>query len=392
MTQLLIRLFVKNSDHTDDPRVRSSYGTLTGVTGIICNVLLFVSKLIIGIASGSLSITADAVNNLADASSSIMTMIGFFLSKKPADEEHPYGHARFEYLSGLAVAALILVIGVQLAMNSVEKIITPTRVEFSWALVVVLVLSIGVKLWLAVFNSSIGKRISSTALLATAADSRNDVISTGAVLVAALAEYFANVSLDGYIGFIVALFILYNGVDIAKQTIKPLLGAPPDEELVKMVRDDILRYDPRILDIHDLMVHDYGPGQRFASVHAEIDYNEDSMDAHELMDNIERMFQEKHNIHLVIHYDPVITDDEELNRARAFVLERLREIDERLSIHDFRMVRGMNHSNLIFDMVVPKELEGQEKDIQKKLDASLQTGNMRYYTVITFDTQSFNRI
>ncbi len=392
MTKLLIRLFIKNAEQTEDPAVRSRYGTLAGVTGIICNVLLFAAKLIIGILSASLSITADAVNNLADASSSIMTMVGFHLSKKPADDEHPYGHARFEYLSGLGVAALILVIGFQLAKDSVDKILHPTPVEFSWALVVVLVLSIGVKLWMSVFNKQIGVRISSTALIATAADSRNDVISTAAVLAAALLEYFFNLSMDGYIGFCVALFILYNGVDIAKQTIKPLLGEPPDQELVRMVNDEIMGFDPRILAIHDLMVHDYGPGQRFASVHAEIDYNEDPMDAHELMDNIERMFQEKHRIHLVIHYDPVITDDEELNKAKAFVTDRLNEIDPQLSIHDFRMVRGASHTNLIFDMVVPKELEGHEKEIQRKLDASLQTGDMRYYTVITFDSKSFNRM
>lgn len=391
MTNLLVRLFVKNREKVEDPGVRGAYGTLAGAVGIVCNLLLFVAKLIIGTISGSVSITADAVNNLSDASSSIVTLIGFRLAQKPEDEEHPYGHARIEYLSGLAVAALILIIGVQLAKSSFEKILHPEAVEFSVALVLVLVLSIGVKLWLAIFNRDLGKRISSTSLIATAADSRNDVISTGAVLAAAVIAQVTGWNLDGYIGFLVALFILYSGVEIAKETISPLLGAPADEELVHMVKNEVLHYDDRILGVHDLMVHDYGPGQTFASIHVEVDRNEDVMEIHNMIDNIERMFLQDHHIHLTIHYDPVVTDDAEVRRMREKVDQKLREIDPRLSFHDFRMVVGPEHTNLIFDVVVPYEMRCQEEEIQRKLEEALQEPGQRYYLVLTFDAESFNR-
>lgn len=392
MTDILVRMFVKNYKDCENPKVRSAYGTLAGIVGIICNVFLCGSKLVIGTLSGSVSITADAVNNLSDASSSIVTLIGFYLSKKPADEEHPFGHARFEYLSGLAVAALILIIGFQLAKSSIEKIIHPSPVEFSAALVVVLCISMAVKLWMAFFNRKIGKRISSTSLIATSADSRNDVITTGAVLLAAIIAEISGLNLDGFIGTAVAVFIILSGISIAKETIKPLLGAPADDELVKLVADEMTGFDEKILGIHDLMVHDYGPGQRFASVHAEIDYKVNVLEAHDLLDNIERMFATKHNIQMVIHYDPIVTDDEELNEMKAFLREKLALIDERLKIHDFRMVRGTEHTNLIFDMVIPKDLEDSAQEIKKQLDELLHGVDEKYYTVITFDTQSFNRM
>ncbi len=391
MTNLLVRLFVKNREQVEDPGVRGAYGTLAGAVGIVCNLLLFAAKLIIGTISGSVSITADAVNNLSDASSSIVTLVGFRLAQKPEDEEHPYGHARIEYLSGLTVAALILIIGVQLAKSSFEKILHPEAVDFSVALVLVLVLSIGVKLWMALFNRDLGKRISSTSLIATAADSRNDVISTGAVLAAAVIAQVTGWNLDGYIGFLVALFILYSGVEIAKETISPLLGAPADEELVHMVKNEVLHYDDRILGVHDLMVHDYGPGQTFASIHVEVDRNEDVMEIHNMIDNIERMFLQDHHIHLTIHYDPVVTDDAEVRRMREKVDQKLREIDPRLSFHDFRMVVGPEHTNLIFDVVVPYEMRCQEEEIQRKLEEALQEPGQRYYLVLTFDAESFNR-
>ena len=391
MTNLLVRLFVKNREQVEDPGVRGAYGTLAGAVGIVCNLLLFAAKLIIGTISGSVSITADAVNNLSDASSSIVTLVGFRLAQKPEDEEHPYGHARIEYLSGLTVAALILIIGVQLAKSSFEKILHPEAVDFSVALVLVLVLSIGVKLWMALFNRDLGKRISSTSLIATAADSRNDVISTGAVLAAAVIAQVTGWNLDGYIGFLVALFILYSGVEIAKETISPLLGAPADEELVHMVKNEVLHYDDRILGVHDLMVHDYGPGQTFASIHVEVDRNEDVMEIHNMIDNIERMFLQDHHIHLTIHYDPVVTDDAEVRRMREKVDQKLREIDPRLSFHDFRMVVGPEHTNLIFDVVVPYEMRCQEEEIQRKLEEALQEPGQHYYLVLTFDAESFNR-
>lgn len=391
MTDILVRMFIKDYQNIEQPNVRGAYGTLAGIVGIFCNLVLFAAKLVIGTVSGSVSITADAVNNLSDASSSIMTLVGFRLAQKPEDEEHPYGHARIEYLTGLAVAALILIIGVQLAKSSFLKILHPEPVEFSAALVIVLVLSICVKLWMALFNRTLGKRINSTSLIATAADSRNDVISTGAVLIAAIIAHVSGWNLDGYIGCLVAVFILYSSIEIARETISPLLGEPADAELVHMVKHEVLHYDDRILGVHDLMVHDYGPGQTFASIHVEADRNEDVMEIHDMIDNVERMFLEKHRIHLTIHYDPVVMDDQEVSRMRKKVGEKLQEIDDRLSYHDFRMVTGPEHTNLIFDVVLPYELVGQEKEIQQRLEELLQEEHMRYYTVITFDAASFNR-
>lgn len=390
MTGILIKLFVKDSENVKDPKVRGVYGTLAGIVGIICNIILCAGKMFVGIISGSVSITADALNNLTDATSSIVTLIGFQLAKKPADEDHPFGHARFEYLSGLAVAAMILIIGFQLAKSSIEKIINPTDVNFTKALGIVMIISILGKFWLYLFNRKIAKKISSTSISATADDARNDVITTNAVLIGIVIAQVIGINLDGYIGVVVSLFIFISGINTAKETISPLLGAPADEELVKMISDNMLEYDSRILGIHDLMVHDYGPGQRFASVHAEIDRNEDVMSAHELLDNIERMFLEEHRIQMVIHYDPIVTDDQELNKMKAVILEEIAEIDEKFRIHDFRMVKGNEHTNLIFDMVIPRSYEGKQLEIKAMLDKKLSEYEHKYYTVITFDFESFN--
>lgn len=391
MTNLLVRLFIGSGGDTEDPEIRGKYGTLAGIVGILCNVLLFAGKLVIGTISGSVSIRADAVNNLSDASSNIVTLVAFRLARKPEDAEHPYGHARIEYLSGLAVAAMILLIGVELAKESIGKILHPEPVAFSWALVTVLVMSILIKLWMAVFNSSLGKKIKSTSLAATAADSRNDVITTGAVLLAAIVAKLTGLELDGYVGLLVAAFILWSGIGIAKDTISPLLGAPADPELTHLVKYEIQNFDPRILGVHDLMVHDYGPGQTFASIHVEVDRNEDVLEIHEMIDEAERMMLERHRIHLTIHYDPVVTDDAQLQMIRQRVMEILAEINPGLAIHDFRMVEGNEHTNLIFDVVVPDQLRGREKEIQQTLEQKLQTPEKRYHTVITFDTEAFNR-
>lgn len=391
MTNLLVRLFIGSGGDTEDPEIRGKYGTLAGIVGILCNVLLFAGKLVIGTISGSVSIRADAVNNLSDASSNIVTLVAFRLARKPEDAEHPYGHARIEYLSGLAVAAMILLIGVELAKESVGKILHPEPVAFSWALVTVLVMSILIKLWMAVFNSSLGKKIKSTSLAATAVDSRNDVITTGAVLLAAIVAKLTGLELDGYVGLLVAAFILWSGIGIAKDTISPLLGAPADPELTHLVKYEIQNFDPRILGVHDLMVHDYGPGQTFASIHVEVDRNEDVLEIHEMIDEAERMMLERHRIHLTIHYDPVVTDDAQLQLIRQRVMEILAEINPGLTIHDFRMVEGNEHTNLIFDVVVPDQLRGRETEIQQTLEQKLQTPEKRYHTVITFDTEAFNR-
>ena len=389
MTNFLLRLFVCDHTNTKDPAVRSRIGSLSGFVGIACNLLLFAGKIAVGTLTGSMSITADAMNNLTDASSSIVTLIGFRLAQKPADEDHPYGHARFEYLSGLAVAAMIIVIGFELAKGSVEKIIHPTPVEYSVVAMVVLAVSIAVKLWLSLFNSTLGKRISSTALLATAADSRNDVLATGVVLLAALVQYFTRWQIDAVLGLGVALFILWSGWNLIRETISPLLGEAASPELRELIVDYISE-QPHVLGFHDLMVHDYGPGQRFASLHVEMDMRDDPLYCHELIDDMERECLRSHNIHLVIHYDPVVTDDPELNEMRERVARFFMEKDERMTIHDFRMVRGTGHTNLIFDVAMPANLRGQEKTLKKELEARLKTDDIIYYTVITFDLAQFN--
>ena len=389
MTNLLPRLFVRGYDRYEDPDVRTAYGKLAGAVGIVCNLLLFAAKLMIGTLTGSVSITADAVNNLSDASSSVVTLIGFKLSERPADEEHPYGHARYEYLSGLVVAVMILVIGVELVKSSVDKIFHPEAVEFSAAVVIVLALSIALKLWMAHFNRTLGRRIQSEALIATAADSRNDVISTGAVLAAAVFAKLSGWNIDGYVGLLVALFILYSGVSIAKETIDPLLGEAPNGELVQMVNREIRAYD-KVLGLHDLMVHDYGPGRRFASVHVEMDSQEDPLVCHDIIDTIERDFLSQYHIQLVVHYDPLVTNDSELTYMRELVTAEIEQIDPRLSIHDFRMVRGPRHTNLIFDLTIPFELEAKKDELKAMIDQRVQFECKKYYTVITFDCEAFN--
>ena len=389
MTGLLLKLFVRNSDQVEDPSVRSAYGKLAGLVGIICNVLLFAGKLLAGLISGSVSVMADAVNNLSDASSSVVTLLGFKLAEKPADSDHPFGHARIEYLSGLVVAVMILLIGVELVKSSVDKILHPEVVAFTWLTAGILVASILVKLWMAAFSRTLGKKIDSATLEATAADSRNDVISTAAVLAAGLVGKFTGRSIDGYAGLAVALFILYSGVSLIKETVDPLLGAATDPELVQEIGSEILSYD-KILGIHDLVVHDYGPGRRFASVHVEMDSREDPLACHDLIDDIERDFARKHNLQLVIHYDPVVTDDEELNRMRKLVANEVASIDPRLSIHDFRMVRGPKHTNLIFDLVLPFEMDSRRDELKQLIDQRVQFEDSKYYTVITFDDKAFN--
>ena len=386
------RLLIKNYDDPADGKVRSAVGKLSGVVGIVSNLLLFAMKLTVGTLAGSVSITADAMNNLSDASSSIVTFLGFKLAEKPADEDHPYGHARYEYISGLVVAAMILVIGFELAKSSVEKIIHPAEVAFSAVTAVVLVVSIAVKLWLCLFNSKLGRHIDSQTLAATAADSRNDCIATAAVLAAALIERVSGVPIDGFVGLGVALFILWSGVDLAKQTISPILGEAASPELRQRIVDYVQSH-PKVLGYHDLMVHDYGPNQRFATLHVEMDNKEDPLLCHEIIDDMERECLQSHNVHLVIHYDPVVTDDPDLNRLRTAVQDRLAAVDKRLLTHDFRMVRGEGHTNLIFDVSLPADLKGREKAIKAELEQQLsEQENQRIYTVITFDPEAFNQL
>ena len=389
MTKLLLRLFVKDADNTESPKVRAAIGTLSGLVGIVCNLLLFAFKLLVGTLTCSVSITADAMNNLSDASGSIVTFIGFRVADKPADAHHPYGHARAEYLSGLGVAALILVIGIELVKTSVGKILAPTPVEFTTVAAVVLLASIAVKFWMNLFNRSLAKRIDSTALMATAADSRNDCIATFAVLIAAIVEKVTHIPVDGWIGLGVALFILYSGLNLAKDTISPLLGESADSELREKIVDYIVA-QPKVLGYHDLMVHDYGPGQRFASLHVEMDCREDPMDCHELIDDMERECLRSHNVHLVIHYDPVVIDDPVLTALKAKVQCLLQAKDSRLSLHDFRMVPGKRHMNLVFDVALPRDLKDQAEALRGWVEDTLNAeGDMVYHVIITFDIADF---
>lgn len=383
MTNLLVKKFVKNYNKTDDINVRNSYGRLAGIVGIICNVILFGLKITVGTLFGSVSITADAVNNLSDASSSVVSLMGFKLSSRPADEGHPYGHGRYEYLSGLIVAVLIMVIGVELLRSSLEKIITPSPVEFSWISVLVLCFSILLKLWMAMFNFGLGKKIKSSTLTATGTDSRNDVIATSAVLAAAAISHFSGIELDGWIGICVSLFILYSGIDIVRETLDPLLGKAPEKELVEQIRSKILTY-PGVLGTHDLLVHDYGPGRQFASVHVEMAAEDDVLKSHDVIDNIERDFLER-GLHMIVHYDPIVTSDREVKSLRNWLCEQVARIDENLSIHDLRVVPGVTRTNLIFDCVVPFDFNMTEGELKNEICQRVNAKFQDYNCVITFD-------
>ncbi len=391
MNSFIIKKFIKNYEDTDSPSVRASYGRVSGIFGILGNFFLFLAKLIIGSLSGSVSITADAINNLSDASSSLITLAGFKLASKPADEKHPYGHARIEYFSALIVSVLILVIGVELGKSSIEKILHPEAVEFSLALVLVLVLSMAVKFWMGGTLKEMGTRIHSSALIASGTDSRNDVISTGVVLLSCIVGKITGLRIDGYMGLLVAILILKSGIDIAKETLDPLLGAAPDPDLMQKVTDDLMA-EPLVLGIHDMMIHDYGPGRSIGSVHAEIDCKTDVMEAHEAIDDLEKLCLEKHKVLMTIHYDPIVTDDEELNRMKEKANRIIQEINPELLLHDFRMVRGKGHTNLIFDLVIPFSLSKEKDTLKDDIQKRLQEGEeMTYYAVIEFDLKSFNQ-
>ena len=384
MTDFLIRVFVREYKNTASARVRERYGQLAGFVGIASNLVLFAIKFIVGTLFHSIAVTADAVNNLSDSGSSLVTLVGFRLAGKPADAEHPYGHARIEYLSGVVVSFFIVVLGLQLIKSSVAKILNPSPTEFSWLLAGALVFSILIKLWQALFNRRIGERIKSSTIKATAVDSRNDVLATAAVLVAAAISHFSGVNLDGYMGVVVALFILISGIKLVKETSDPLLGTAPKTELVKRIYSKIHSYEG-ILGIHDLTVHTYGPGRHFASVHCEVSASEDIMVSHDLIDNIERDFQEKMGIHLVIHLDPIDVDDERTNALRTQVVSMVQEISPRLGIHDFRVVWGVTHSNLIFDIEVPYDFEHTDSQLKEIVTAGIRALDSSYHAVITVD-------
>jgi len=384
MTKLLLRLFVKNYEHSEDMAVRASVGKLAGATGIVCNIILFLGKLAAGLLAGSVAIVADAVNNLSDASSSVVTLLGFRLAQMPADQDHPYGHARYEYLSGLMVAVLILVIGVELVKSSVGKIIHPEAIDFSVITVGILVASVLVKLWMSLFFGTLGRKINSLTLQATSVDSRNDVVSTIAVLAGCLAGYFFHVNIDGYVGLLVALFILYSGVNIVRETISPLLGEQADEELVGKIKTLVLSHEA-VLNVHDLLIHDYGPGRCFASIHAEVSARLDPMEMHDILDEIECEVLDKLNVHLVIHYDPVLPDDDEWAEMSGLMGEIIKEVAPDVSMHCFRMVGGAKQKNLVFDLMVPYDSAKTNWELKKEIDQKLAEKNKNYGTIIRFD-------
>lgn len=384
MTEFLIKRFVKNHENYADTKVRTAYGNFASITGIICNIFLCIIKGAIGLIFNSVAILADAVNNLSDAGNSIISLIGFVIAGKPADKDHPYGHARIEYISCLIVSFLIVMLGFSMLKTSVIKIFRPEPVNTGVLSIAVLVISILLKQWMAVFYKKVGKRINSEVILANSTDSFNDVISTSAVLITTLIVIFTDVNLDAFAGVAVALFIIYSGITILRETIDILLGAMPDKELVKRIITKINSYDG-VMGIHDLVVHSYGPDKYFATVHVEVPVDDDITKSHDMIDNIERDFAKEMNINLVIHLDPVVTDDEETNRLKDAVRAIIKEIDESLTMHDFRMVKGETHSNLIFDVVEPSSCDMDEKELAERISSKIKEMDDTLFAVITID-------
>ncbi len=384
MTQFLLRCFVRGYENVQDPAVRERYGTLSGAVGVALNLCLSLGKFLAGLATGAVSVTADAFNNLSDAATSVVTLVGFRLAGQKADEDHPYGHGRMEYLAGLAVSAAILLVGVELAKGALEKILHPEAVRFSWLSAAILCASIALKLWMYLFNRELSRRISSAAMAATAADSLSDCVATAAVLLGLLVSHFAQVSIDGWVGILVAAFVLRAGWEAAKDTIDPLLGQAPDPALVAGIRETVLAH-PEIAGIHDLMVHDYGPGHIMASLHAEVSIDADMAYTHDVIDNVERELGSKYHIIATIHMDPIVTDDEHINSLREEMLSLARQIDPGITLHDFRMTEGPSHTNLIFDLVVPRSCAIPDEEIRREMARLAKERDPRYITVVQVD-------
>lgn len=381
MITLLSRWFIRDRDHVTDPAVRRAYGQLCGLTGIGLNVLLFIGKFLAGTISGSIAITADAFNNLSDAGSSVITLLGFRLAGRKPDPEHPFGHGRIEYISGLIVSGLILLMGAELAKTSFDKILHPAAVDFSVIAMVILAVSILVKLYMSLYNRQIGKKINSAAMAATAADSISDAISTSAVLAAMLVAKFSGLMIDGYVGMIVAVLILISGVKAAKETIAPLLGQAPETEFVQQIERIVMSHPP-ICGIHDLVVHDYGPGRVMISLHAEVPAGGDMLELHDVIDNAEIALRRELNCEAVIHMDPIVTDDGITSELRAKVSKLVKTIDERITIHDFRIVPGNTHTNLIFDAVVPFDIGISAQEVSERISRLVSEMDSNYFAVV----------
>ena len=384
MVTFLSRWLIADHDQTQDPAVRRKYGVLCGAVGIVINVLLFLGKFFAGTISGSIAITADAFNNLSDAGSSLVTILGFKLAGQKPDPDHPFGHGRMEYLSGLAVAMLILLMGIELLKSSVEKILHPEAIEFSWLSVGILLAAIACKLYMASYNRSVGKKIQSAAMKATATDSLSDSLATTAVLAATLIAHFFHVNIDGWVGLAVACFILYAGYNAARDTVSPLLGQAPDPELVRSIEQAVLAFDP-IVSIHDMVVHDYGPGRMMISLHAEVPADGDLVELHDTIDLAEQALKEQFQCDAVIHMDPIVTNDETVLHMRAKMAQLVQIIDPRITIHDFRMVAGPTHTNLIFDAACPFDLHMTDGEVKRQIEQTVDLLDGNYMAVVTVD-------
>ena len=384
MTDLILRIFVRDHKNTEDPAVRDKCGRVAGAVGIVTNFLLFLMKIIVGTVFHSVSVTADAVNNLTDSGSSVVTLIGFKMASKPADEKHPFGHARIEYLSGVIVSFIVIFLGLQLGMSSIEKILTPEENALTPVALVVLVISILAKLWQCLFYRKVGRMIKSESVEATSKDSRNDVIATSVVLLGAVITMLTGVNLDGYMGAAVALFIVFSGVQLTISTADPLLGQAPEGELVQTITEKMLSY-PGIIGMHDLAVHNYGVGRCFASAHCEVDAKNDILVSHDLIDNIERDFSRDLCIHMVIHLDPVIVGDARTDALHCKVQSLVTALYPTVTIHDFRVIWGVTHSNIVFDAAVPFAVKDSDAIITQKLEAEIQKLDPDYRTVVTID-------
>ena len=384
MTDLILRIFVRDHKNTEDPAVRDKCGRVAGAVGIVPNFLLFLMKIIVGTVFHSVSVTADAVNNLTDSGSSVVTLIGFKMASKPADEKHPFGHARIEYLSGVIVSFIVIFLGLQLGMSSIEKILTPEENALTPVALVVLVISILAKLWQCLFYRKVGRMIKSESVEATSKDSRNDVIATSVVLLGAVITMLTGVNLDGYMGAAVALFIVFSGVQLTISTADPLLGQAPEGELVQTITEKMLSY-PGIIGMHDLAVHNYGVGRCFASAHCEVDAKNDILVSHDLIDNIERDFSRDLCIHMVIHLDPVIVGDARTDALHRKVQSLVTALYPTVTIHDFRVIWGVTHSNIVFDAAVPFSVKDSDAVITQKLEAEIQKLDPDYRTVVTID-------
>lgn len=386
MTYLLVKLFIKDPENVSDMRVREKYGALSSIVGIICNILLFTLKYVMGTLSNSIAVVSDAFNNLSDSASCIVTLLGYKLAAKPADKDHPFGHGRMEYLTSLVIAAVILVMGLELFKNSFTKILHPEEVRFSVVLLISLLLSVGAKLWMSRFNTILGNKINSSVMLATAKDSRNDVIATSATIIAIICSTVTDRPIDGIMGVLVSVFILKAGFEIIKDTVDELLGKPADPEITQRIKE-LVCCDDRIIGLHDLIIHNYGPGNMIGSCHAEVKSSEDFAAAHDLIDRIEHEIHKQLKIAMTIHMDPIEVDNEQINYCRGLVISAVKAIDERLKIHDFRTVTGDTHINLIFDLVVPFEMDADDDMLKKRIDEALAKEDTKYYTVITFERE-----